>query len=80
VTKPLDVGDRVRITSGDHKGRLGKVIETDLGDLALRIEAEDGQVVVTEWESGRITATGHGGRGGFVAALEDFDLEPAGGS
>lgn len=65
------VGDRVRITEGEHAGRTGTVVTNPWGDfnpsvhgpLALRVDAEDGQAH-------------RGGRGGFVCDVGEYKLVP----
>jgi len=81
---PFALGDRLRIVGGEHDGRTGTVVANHLqgyddrtyrhglgnGAIAFRIDPESGE---TEPTGGRNYC--RGGRGGFVANINDYALE-----
>ena len=67
---PLQAGNRVRITKGEHAGRTGTVITGFRGGLALRIDAESGQ------SRPGPDGVARGGRGGFVCDVDKYELVP----
>jgi hypothetical protein len=83
-TKTFAIGERLRIVGGEHAGRLGTVIECSglmWSGMAVRIDAEDGKPAgppITTIENGALVTRskgGLGGRGGFLAHLNDFEWE-----